>query len=62
MSETYLGLRHGPMSYVHDDTIVVCFLSSDTTLRTYEADLLRELDHKDLGLLKLIVGGAGAGR
>ena len=60
MSETYLGLRHGPISYVHDDTIVVCFLSSDTTLRAYEADLLRELDHKDLGLLKLIVGGAVA--
>ena len=54
--ETYLGLRHGPMSYVHDDTLVVCFLSSDPTLRAYEADLLRELDQKQLGLLKLIVG------
>lgn len=56
LCETYLGLRHGPMSYVHDDTLVVCFLSSDPTLRAYEADLLRELDQKQLGLLKLIVG------
>ncbi len=56
LSETYLGLRHGPMSYVHDDTLVVCFLSSDPTFRAYEADLLRELDQKQLGLLKLIVG------
>ena len=56
MSETYLGLRHGPMSYVHDDTLVVCFLSSDPTLRAYESDLLREIDQKELGLLKVIVG------
>jgi tagatose-6-phosphate ketose/aldose isomerase len=56
MSETYLGLRHGPMSYVHEDCIVVAFLSSDPVLRAYESDLLRELNNKDLGLLKIIVG------
>jgi D-galactosamine 6-phosphate deaminase/isomerase len=56
MSETYLGVRHGPMSYVHEDTLVVCFLSSDPTLRLYESDLLREFDQKELGLLKVIVG------
>ena len=54
--ETYLGFRHGPMSYVHDDTLVVCHLSSDRTIRAYELDLLGELDRKRLGLLKLIVG------
>jgi tagatose-6-phosphate ketose/aldose isomerase len=56
--ETYLGVRHGPMSYVHDDTLVVCFLSSHPTLRAYEADLLREMNQKRLGLMKLIVGEA----
>jgi tagatose-6-phosphate ketose/aldose isomerase len=56
MSETYLGLRHGPMSYVHPDTIVICFLSSDPTVRAYESDLMRELDQKNLGLLKIVVG------
>jgi tagatose-6-phosphate ketose/aldose isomerase len=56
MCETYLGLRHGPMSYVHKDTLVICFLSSHPTLQAYEADLLRELDQKELGLLKLMVG------
>lgn len=56
MCETYLSLRHGPMTYVHDDTLVVCFLSSDPTLRAYEADLLRELDQKELGLMKVIIG------
>lgn len=56
LCETYLGLRHGPMSYIHGDTLVVCFLSSDPRLRAYEADLLRELDQKELGLLKILVG------
>ena len=56
MSETYLGLRHGPMSYVHPDTLLICFLSSDPTVRAYECDLMRELDQKNLGLLKLVVG------
>jgi len=44
------------MSYVHQDTLVVCFLSSHPTLQAYESDLLRELDQKELGLLKLMVG------
>ncbi|HEX4488807.1 MAG TPA: hypothetical protein VH088_21200 [Terriglobales bacterium] len=54
--ETYLGLRHGPMSYIHSDTLVVAYLSSNPNLRAYEIDLLRESDQKNLGLLKLIVG------
>ena len=56
LSETYLGVRHGPMSFIHEDTLVVCFLSSDPLLRAYESDLLRELDRKRLGLAKVIVG------
>jgi tagatose-6-phosphate ketose/aldose isomerase len=54
--ETYLGFRHGPMSCVHDDTLVVCYLSCDPMIRAYELDLLRELDRKKLGLFKVIVG------
>jgi len=56
LSETYLGFRHGPMSYVQDDTLIVCNLSCDATIRAYEVDLLHELDRKKLGLSKLIVG------
>jgi tagatose-6-phosphate ketose/aldose isomerase len=56
MAETYLGLRHGPMSYVHADTLVVCFLSSDPMTRAYECDLMRELDQKELGMLKIVAG------
>jgi tagatose-6-phosphate ketose/aldose isomerase len=54
--ETYLGFRHGPMSYACEDTLIVCHLSSDRTIRAYELDLLGELDRKRLGLLKVIVG------
>lgn len=56
MSETYLGVRHGPMSLVHSDTLVVCFLSSDPQIRAYESDVIRELSRKQLGLGKLIFG------
>jgi tagatose-6-phosphate ketose/aldose isomerase len=56
ISETYLGLRHGPMSMVHADTLIVCFLASDTQIRAYECDLIRELNRKQLGTGKLIFG------
>ena len=56
LCETYLGFRHGPMSYVQDDTLIVCNLSSDSTIRAYELDLLHELDRKKLGLSKVVVG------
>jgi D-galactosamine 6-phosphate deaminase/isomerase len=54
--ETYLGLRHGPMSFLDKNTLVVCYLSCDRTRRNYELDLLRELDQKQLGRGKVIVG------
>jgi tagatose-6-phosphate ketose/aldose isomerase len=56
MCETYLGLRHGPMSYIRKDTLMVSFLSSDPTLRAFELDLLEELQRKRLGMGKVIVG------
>jgi tagatose-6-phosphate ketose/aldose isomerase len=56
LCDSYLGFRHGPMSFAHQDTLIVCFLSSDPLLRAYEADLLQELNDKELGLLKVIVG------
>jgi tagatose-6-phosphate ketose/aldose isomerase len=44
------------MSYFDSNTLVVCFISSDQTTRSYETDLLRELFQKRLGLRKLIGG------
>ncbi len=51
VSETYLGLRHGPMSFVTPETVVLCLLSSDPVRRSYEADLVRELRAKKIGYL-----------
>ncbi len=54
LAETYLGLRHGPMSFLAADTLVVCFVSSDPALRRYELDLVKELRAKKLGRLVAI--------
>jgi len=56
IAESYLGLRHGPMSFVHEDTLIVCQLSCDLATRAYELDLLAELARKKLGLCTVIIG------
>jgi len=54
--ETYLGLRHGPMSFLRKDTLVLCLLSNDPTRRLYELDLIRELRSKRIGYSVVIAG------
>jgi tagatose-6-phosphate ketose/aldose isomerase len=51
MAESFLGLRHGPMSFVRADTLVLCLLSSDPLRRQYEKDLIAELRAKKIGFL-----------
>ena len=51
LAETFLGLRHGPMSFVTPDTVVVCMLSADPLRRAYELDLIEELRTKKIGYL-----------
>ena len=60
VTETHLGLRHGPMSFVEADTLVLCLLSSDPVRRRYEADLIHELRTKKLGYLVGIADPAEA--
>ena len=55
LAETPLGLRHGPMSSVDSQSIFVAFLSSEARRRGYELDLLREIDRKRLGRVRLVV-------
>lgn len=56
MAETFLGLRHGPMSALSRPTLVVALLSPRPSIRAYETDLLRELTAKRLGLARVLVG------
>lgn len=51
LTESYLGLRHGPMSFVKPDTVVLCLLSNDRQRRAYEIDLIHELRAKKIGYL-----------
>jgi tagatose-6-phosphate ketose/aldose isomerase len=51
VTESYLGLRHGPMSFVKHDTLVLCLLSSDRVRRRYEIDLIHELRAKKIGYI-----------
>lgn len=51
LAETYLRLRHGSMTSMRSDTLLLCLLSSESSRRRYEEDLIRELRAKNLGYL-----------
>ena len=48
LAESPLGLRHGPMSFLNKETLVVTYLSGDDYRLLYELDLLEEIRQKDL--------------
>jgi tagatose-6-phosphate ketose/aldose isomerase len=58
MSQSFLGLRHGPLSFLDKQTLVVAYLASDAGTRSYESDLLRELREKQLGVTIAATGFA----
>jgi tagatose-6-phosphate ketose/aldose isomerase len=55
MSQSTLGLRHGPMSGIDENTLFVHFLSNDPRRRNYDVDLLQEIRKKNLGGARLII-------
>ena len=57
MSESSLGLRHGPMAALDADTLFVSFLSGNARIQKYEADLLEEIGRKHLVRTRAVVGG-----
>jgi tagatose-6-phosphate ketose/aldose isomerase len=58
-AESFLGLRHGPMCALGKTSLLVGFLSREEPHRSYERDLLRELDDKGVGPRMFLVGPAG---
>jgi D-galactosamine 6-phosphate deaminase/isomerase len=54
MPETVLGIRHGPLTFLRDDALVVLIASTDPLQRRYEEDLLRELRAKALGRIVVV--------
>jgi tagatose-6-phosphate ketose/aldose isomerase len=55
MSESSLGLRHGPMSALDANTLFVSLVSRDRRRRNYDLDLLEEVHRKQLGKLRVVV-------
>jgi tagatose-6-phosphate ketose/aldose isomerase len=55
MSESALGLRHGPMSALDGDTLFVLFMSDHDLRRNYELDLLKEIRVKQLGTITVVI-------
>jgi len=58
MSETVLGLRHGPMAALDTQTLLVCFVSGDERRVKYASDLLREIGEKGIVGERVAVGTA----
>ncbi len=56
LSQTSLGLRHGPMAALDRNTDLVCFLSSQRPRTQYELDLLREIQTKQITASCTVVG------
>ena len=60
MSETVLGLRHGPMAALDTQTLFVCFVSGDERRAKNASDLLREIGEKGIVGERVVVGTAAA--
>lgn len=58
ISESVLGLRHGPMAALDEPTLFVCFLSGNPRIQRYERDLLDEIGTKRLVKTRVVVEGA----
>jgi tagatose-6-phosphate ketose/aldose isomerase len=56
MSQSFLGLRHGPLSFIDQQTLVVAYVASDAMTRAYEIDLLDDLRGKSLGATVAVTG------
>lgn len=60
MSETVLGLRHGPMAALDTQTLLLCFVSGDQRRAKYASDLLGEVGEKGIVGERVAVGPASA--
>jgi len=61
MAQSFLGLRHGPMSALDASTLLVAYLAGDPHRQRYERDLLTEIQCKALPVRVLVVAPIAAG-
>ncbi len=55
LTQSFLGLRHGPLSSLNDKTLIVGYISNDPGRARYELDLLKEIKEKGLGQATLAI-------
>ena len=60
LTESFLGLRHGPLSAIDPQTLVVAFLSTSARRRAFEVDLVQEICDKKLTEKCLIIAPTAA--
>lgn len=53
--DSFLGFRHGPKSFLNEQTLVVLFIQDSSFTRRYELDLLQELIEQQKGYKILVV-------
>jgi tagatose-6-phosphate ketose/aldose isomerase len=56
LSETTLGLRHGPMSALNRETVFTAYIAGNERQRRYDLDLVREIRAKDVVRTTVCVG------
>jgi len=56
MSETVLGLRHGPMAALDRQTVLLCFVSGEMRRASYAKDLLSEIGEKSVVAERIAIG------
>ena len=57
--DSSMGFRHGPKSFIDDQTLVFDFVSQDPYTRQYDCDILREMDEDGIARLVCAVTVAG---
>jgi len=60
LSESTLGFRHGPKTFVTPDCLAIVFLSSNQLTRRYDVDLVRELQSDGIAGRVLAFSGTDA--
>lgn len=60
MSESTLGLRHGPLAALNDKSLFVAFISTDSRRQRYEIDLLKEIGSKGVVPTRVAVAMEGS--
>lgn len=60
--DTSMGFRHGPKSYINDNTLVVSFVSNNDYTRKYDLDVLDEIEADGISKKIIAVTNESMGR